>query len=54
MEIFVLSLVLNFVATFVVYSAKTLAKRLFRDTQKPLPNTSANVTVVVVYVFIVM
>jgi len=50
MDIFVISLVSSFVATFVMYSAKTLAKRLFSDTQKPLPNTPTNVTVVVVFV----
>lgn len=52
MAIFVISLVLSFVTTFVAYSAKNLAKRLFRDTQKPLPNASANVTVVVVLVYL--
>jgi len=54
MELFLLGLISAFSATFVTSSATALAKRLFGETQKPPPpNTKPNVTVVVVYVFIV-
>ena len=52
MDLFLLGLSTFFVA-FVTSSATILAKRLFGETQKPPPNTSANVTVVVVYVFFI-
>ena len=52
MELFLLGLISAFSVTFVTSSATVLAKRLFSETQKPLPNTSPNVTMVVVYVFI--
>jgi len=54
MELFVLGLIPAFLATFVTTSASTLAKRLFGETQKPLPTASTNVTVVVVYVYIIV
>ena len=52
MELFVLGLISAFSVTFVTSSASVLAKRMFSGTQKSPPKTSANVSVVVIYVFI--
>ena len=51
MELFVLGLISAFSVSFATTSATALAKRLFSQTQKSPPKTSANVTVVVIYVF---
>jgi len=51
MVYFLLSLVSLFVVTFVTALATALVKRLFDKPQKPLPNTSPNVTVVVIFVY---
>ena len=53
MELFLLGLLSAFSATFITTSAKALAERLFGETQKPPPNTPTNVTVVVIYVFLI-
>ena len=53
MGIFLLGILSAFFVTFVTSTATALAKRLFSETQKPPPNTRPNVTVVVVYVFII-
>ena len=45
------SLLSAFSVTFVISTAKALAKRLFSETQKSPPKTSLNVTVVVIHVF---
>ena len=39
-----------FVVPFLTVSATTLAKRMFSEKQKPLPDTSDNVKVVVIFV----
>lgn len=53
MELFLLGLISSFFITLVTSTANALVKRLFDETQKPPPKTQPNVTVVVVYVFIV-
>ena len=50
MELFLLGLLSAFSVTFVTSSATALAKRLFGETQKSPPNTSANVAMAVIFV----
>jgi len=52
MWLFLLGLFSAFCVTFVTSSATTVAKRLFSEKQKPLPDTPENV-IVVVLVFII-
>jgi len=48
---FLLGLVSAFSVTFVTTIATAFAKRLFGETQKSPPKASANVTVVVIFVY---
>ena len=52
MELILFGLFSSFVAPFLYFSAKVLAERLFSEKQKSLPNPSANVLVVVIFVVV--